>query len=216
LDENETFEILIPRAKYLNVQENDFVKKGDTLVDGTPVPHDILRILGVEELARYLVKEVQSVYKLQGVYINDKHIETIARQMLQKVLIKDSGDSGKLAGEQVQKKDLLDLNKLLESEGKKPAIYENILLGITKASLQTNSFISAASFQETTKVLTDAATQGKTDTLYGLKENVIVGRLIPAGTGSMTTLYSEIAEARDKAKLEERKKIQQNTENLEQ
>ena len=216
LDEQENFEILIPRSKYLNVQDADFVKKGDVLVDGTPVPHDILRILGVEELARYLVKEVQSVYKLQGVYINDKHIETIARQMLQKGLIKDPGDTGLLSGEQVQKKDLYLINKALEDEGKKPATYENILLGITKASLQTNSFISAASFQETTKVLTDAATQGKTDYLYGLKENVIVGRLIPAGTGSMTSTYNEIAHKRDIAKLAERKKIQENSENLDQ
>ena len=216
IDESETFEILIPRAKYLNVQEGDFVKKGDILVDGVPVPHDILRILGVEELARYLVREVQSVYKLQGVYINDKHIETISRQMLQKALIKDAGDTGLLVGEQVQKKDLFALNKSLEAEGKKPALYENILLGITKASLQTNSFISAASFQETTKVLTDAATQGKTDHLLGLKENVIVGRLIPAGTGSMTTAYTKLAHDRDIKKLAERRKIQENTENLEQ
>ena len=192
------------------------MKKGDTLVDGTPVPHDILRILGVEELARYLVKEVQSVYKLQGVYINDKHIETIARQMLQKAMIKTSGDSGLLEGEQVQKKDLLELNKKLIAEGKKPAIFENILLGITKASLQTNSFISAASFQETTKVLTDAATQGKSDFLHGLKENVIVGRLIPAGTGSMTSNYTEIAKVRDLAKLAEREKNQENSKILEE
>jgi DNA-directed RNA polymerase subunit beta' len=216
LDETETFEILIPRAKYLNVQDGDFVKRGDILVDGTPVPHDILRILGVEELARYLVREVQSVYKLQGVYINDKHIETIARQMLQKVLIKDPGDTGLLAGEQSHKKDLLSLNVQLESEGKQPATYENILLGITKASLQTKSFISSASFQETTKVLTDAATQGKTDHLYGLKENVIVGRLIPAGTGSMTTSYTEIAKTRDIAKIQERRKIEENIDNLDQ
>ena len=141
---------------------------------------------------------MQSVYKLQGVYINDKHIETIARQMLQKALIKDPGDTGLLQGEQVQKKDLMETNKLLEEEGKKPATYENILLGITKASLQTSSFISAASFQETTKVLTDAATLGKVDTLNGLKENVIVGRLIPAGTGKMTTDYENIAFERDK------------------
>ena len=216
IDELESFEILIPRSKYLNVQDGDFVKKGEMLVDGTPVPHDILRILGVEELARYLVREVQSVYKLQGVYINDKHIETIARQMLQKALIKDAGDTGMLVGEQVHKKDLLVLNKILIDEGKKPAKYENILLGITKASLQTKSFISAASFQETTKVLTDAATQGKVDHLVGLKENVIVGRLIPAGTGSMTTYYTELAQKRDMEKLAERKKIQENIANLDQ
>ncbi len=197
IDGDETFEILIPRSKYLNVQEGDFVKRGDILVEGTPVPHDILRILGVEELARYLVREVQSVYKLQGVYINDKHIETIARQMLQKVLIKDPGDSNLIVGEQIQKRDLLKLNKILENDGKKPVKYEPVLLGITKASLQTSSFISAASFQETTKVLTDAATLGKVDTLNGLKENVIVGRLIPAGTGKMTSDYENIAIKRD-------------------
>ncbi len=198
IDENESFELLIPRSKYLNVQEGDFVKKGDILVEGTPVPHDILRILGIEQLARYLVREVQSVYKLQGVYINDKHIETIARQMLQKVLIKDPGDSNLIAGEQIQKRDLININKILENDGKKQIIYEPVLLGITKASLQTNSFISAASFQETTKVLTDAATLGKVDTLNGLKENVIVGRLIPAGTGKMTSDYENIASERDK------------------
>ena len=198
LDEKQDFEILIPRSKYLNVQENDFVKKGDILVDGTPVPHDILRILGVEELARYLVREVQAVYKLQGVYINDKHIETIARQMLQKVLVKDPGDSNLISGEQIQRKDGLKLNKVLSNEGKQQAVFEPVLLGITKASLQTNSFISAASFQETTKVLTDAATLGKIDTLNGLKENVIVGRLIPAGTGRMTSEYENVAFQRDK------------------
>ncbi len=198
LDESENFEILIPRSKYLNVQEGDFVKKGDILVEGTPVPHDILRILGIEELARYLVREVQSVYKLQGVYINDKHIETIARQMLQKVLIKDPGDSNLISGEQLQRRDIIKLNKLLINEGKKEVIFEPVLLGITKASLQTSSFISAASFQETTKVLTDAATLGKVDNLNGLKENVIVGRLIPAGTGKMTTDYENIAFEKDK------------------
>ena len=202
LDEKDSFEILIPRSKYLNVQEGDFVKKGDILVEGTPVPHDILRILGIEELARYLVREVQSVYKLQGVYINDKHIETIARQMLQKVLIKDPGDSNLIVGEQQQRRDILKLNKLLNKESKKEVAYEPILLGITKASLQTSSFISAASFQETTKVLTDAATLGKVDSLKGLKENVIVGRLIPAGTGKMTTDYENIAFERDNEIIE--------------
>ncbi len=197
LDEKDTFELLIPRSKYLNVQEGDFVKKGDILVEGTPVPHDILRILGVEELARYLVKEVQSVYKLQGVYINDKHIETIARQMLQKVLIKDPGESNLIAGEQIQRRDAVKLNKILNENGKKVIEFEPVLLGITKASLQTGSFISAASFQETTKVLTDAATLGKIDPLNGLKENVIVGRLIPAGTGKMTTDYENLANERD-------------------
>ena len=210
LDEKDNFETLIPRSKYLNVQEGDFVKKGDILVEGTPVPHDILRILGVEELARYLVREVQSVYKLQGVYINDKHIETIARQMLQKVLIKDPGDSNLIAGEQIQKKDVLRRNKALSNEGKKEILFEPVLLGITKASLQTDSFISAASFQETTKVLTDAATLGKVDSLGGLKENVIVGRLIPAGTGKMTSDYENIASERDKEIISKN-----NTENIE-
>ena len=203
IDEKETFEILIPRSKYLNVQEGDFVKKGDVIVEGTPVPHDILRILGVGELARYLVREVQSVYKLQGVYINDKHIETIARQMLQKVLIKDPGDSNLIAGEQIQKRDVIKLNKMLSEKGKSLVVFEPVLLGITKASLQTNSFISAASFQETTKVLTDAATLGKVDLLNGLKENVIVGRLIPAGTGKMTADYENIAVEKDKEIIEQ-------------
>jgi len=197
LDNDDSIELLIPRSKYLNVQEGDFVKKGDILVEGTPVPHDILRILGVEELARYLVREVQAVYKLQGVYINDKHIETIARQMLQKVLVKDPGSSNLIAGEQIQRRDLIKLNKILSDQNRELIAYEPVLLGITKASLQTNSFISAASFQETTKVLTDAATLGKVDTLNGLKENVIVGRLIPAGTGRMTSEYEKIAKKRD-------------------
>ena len=213
IEDDENIELLIPRSKYLNVQEGDFVKKGDILVEGTPVPHDILRILGVEELARYLVREVQSVYKLQGVYINDKHIETIARQMLQKVLIKDPGDSNLISGEQIQRRDLVKLNKILESENKKLIKFEPVLLGITKASLQTNSFVSAASFQETTKVLTDAATLGKIDTLNGLKENVIVGRLIPAGTGRMTTEYEKVALDKDREIIEQ--KNPKNLENLE-
>ena len=161
-------------------------------------------------MARYLVREVQSVYKLQGVYINDKHIETIARQMLQKVLVKEPGDSNLIAGEQIQKRDVLKINKILSSEGKKEVLFEPVLLGITKASLQTNSFISAASFQETTKVLTDAATLGKVDTLNGLKENVIVGRLIPAGTGKMTSDYENIAFERDQEKI-----AKNETENIE-
>ncbi len=210
VDEKDEIEILIPRSKYLNVTEGDYVKKGDILVDGTEVPHDILRILGIEELARYLVKEVQSVYKLQGVFINDKHIEVIARQMLQKVLIKDPGDSGLLAGEQIHKNQLLSVNEDLEKEGKQIVKSEPILLGITKASLQTNSFISAASFQETTKVLTDAATQGKSDNLVGLKENVIVGRLIPAGTGRMTAQYTALARKRDLEKVSVSNKIEEN------
>jgi len=208
IEDEDTVEILIPRAKYLNVQEGDFVKKGDILVEGTPVPHDILRILGVEELARYLVREVQSVYKLQGVYINDKHIETIARQMLQKVLIKNPGSSNLMVGEQAHKKDILKLNDKLKNNGKDLIEYEPILLGITKASLQTSSFISAASFQETTKVLTDAATLGKIDSLNGLKENVIVGRLIPAGTGRISSEYEKIAAKRDKELLDQRNNLE--------
>ena len=213
LDEDKNIELLIPRSKYLNVQEDDFVKKGDVLVEGTPVPHDILRILGVEELARYLVREVQSVYKLQGVFINDKHIETIARQMLQKVLVLDPGDSNLIAGEQIQRRDAIKINKILQDQNKQIIDFEPVLLGITKASLQTNSFISAASFQETTKVLTDAATLGKVDSLNGLKENVIVGRLIPAGTGRMTTEYEKVANARDQEILS--KKDHENQENSE-
>ena len=151
---------------------------------------------------------MQSVYKLQGVYINDKHIETIARQMLQKVLIKNPGDSSLLAGEQAQKRDILKLNADLENKGKKIVQYEPVLLGITKASLSTSSFISAASFQETTKVLTDAATMGKIDPLKGLKENVIVGRLIPAGTGRITAEYEKVAAAKDKEILEKRKQAE--------
>ena len=207
-----TFETLIPRSKYLNVQEGDFVKKGDILVEGTPVPHDILRILGVEELARYLVREVQAVYKLQGVFINDKHIETIARQMLQKVLVKDPGDSSLISGEQIQKRDVLKINKSLESKGKKVVDYEPVLLGITKASLQTSSFISAASFQETTKVLTDAATIGRVDRLAGLKENVIVGRLIPAGTGKVTKEFEKIAKIKDQEIIAQKNIIRENDE----
>ena len=203
IDNEKQIENLIPRGKYLSVQEGDFVRKGDTIVDGTPAPHDILKILGVEELARYLVREVQSVYKLQGVTINDKHIEVIARQMLQKVQITDPRDSTFLVDEEINKNELNEVNKKLETEGKKLIKAEPILLGITKASLQTNSFISAASFQETTKVLTQAAVQGKIDRLRGLKENVIVGRLIPAGTGRIASMYQEIAKNRELEQIAE-------------
>ena len=201
-DENDSIEILIPRGKHLNVNEGDIVKRGEMIVDGIQVPHDILRILGVEELARYLVKEVQEVYRLQGVTINDKHIEVIARQMLQKVEIDDPGDSDLLKGEQMDKKDLIKLNKLLKENNKAIVTSKPVLLGITKASLQTNSFISAASFQETTRVLTDAAVQGKVDTLAGLKENVIVGRLIPAGTGKAHSEFNKISKSRDNEQIE--------------
>ena len=176
------------------------------MLDGSPAPHDILRILGVEKLTEYFVSEVQEVYRLQGVVINDKHIETIVRQMLKRVEVKDPGDSELLVGEVI---DLLDINKInekLKEEKKKPAAFERVLLGITKASLQTNSFISAASFQETTRVLTDASIKGKTDALEGLKENVIVGRLVPAGTGLTKIEWDKQAREQDKARLEELKK----------
>jgi DNA-directed RNA polymerase subunit beta' len=194
----ESVEYLIPRGKNLAVQHGDRVEKGDFVYDGHPAPHDILAIKGVEELARYLIKEVQDVYRLQGVTINDKHIEVIVRQMLQKIEIEDAGDSlHLLKGEQVDKAELDEENLRLHKEGKRPASGKPVLLGITKASLQTNSFISAASFQETTRVLTEAAVNGKVDTLEGLKENVIVGRLIPAGTGGMLRRLRRVAAKRD-------------------
>ena len=198
IDESEQeVSYLIAKGKHISVQDGDTIEKGEYLIDGNPAPHDILSILGLEALASYLVNEIQSVYRLQGVTINDKHIEVITRQMLQKVLIKDPGESNLIAGEQIQRRDVLKLNKILNEKGKKVIEFEPVLLGITKASLQTGSFISAASFQETTKVLTDAATLGKIDPLNGLKENVIVGRLIPAGTGKMTTDYENLAIERD-------------------
>ena len=163
--------------------DGQVVNKGEVIVDGPADPHDILRLKGVEELARYIIDEVQDVYRLQGVKINDKHIEVIVRQMLRRIVITDAGDSKFIREEQVERSEVLDENDRLKSEGKRPAEYDNVLLGITKASLSTDSFISAASFQETTRVLTEAAIMGKRDELRGLKENVIVGRLIPAGTG---------------------------------
>ena len=176
------------------------------MLDGAPAPHDILRILGVEALTEYFVTEVQEVYRMQGVVINDKHIETIVRQMLKKVEIKDSGDSDYLNGELVDRIDLNNANEELIKKNKKPASGERVLLGITKASLQTNSFISAASFQETTRVLTDSAIKGKIDTLEGLKENVIVGRLIPAGTGLTKNILDKQAREEDKIRIAELKK----------
>jgi DNA-directed RNA polymerase subunit beta' len=173
------------------------VQKGDYIVDGLPAPHDLLAIKGVEELASYLVNEVQEVYRLQGVVINDKHIEVIVRQMLQKVEITEKGDSSYLTGEQVDRIEFQETNDRLIADGLTPATSVPVLLGITKASLQTRSFISAASFQETTRVLTEAAVAGKRDTLDGLKENVIVGRLIPAGTGGMINRIRQIAMKRD-------------------
>ncbi|MGA7266848.1 MAG: DNA-directed RNA polymerase subunit beta', partial [Aestuariivirga sp.] len=205
-DTGEAVEYLIPKGKHLPVQEGDFIEKGEYIMDGNPAPHDILAIKGVEELASYLVNEIQEVYRLQGVNINDKHIEVIVRQMLQKVEITDAGDSTLLAGEQVDQVELEQENAKLEAEGLRPASGVPVLLGITKASLQTRSFISAASFQETTRVLTEAAVQGKIDTLEGLKENVIVGRLIPAGTGGMLARLRHVADKRDALILEEQKK----------
>ncbi len=176
-------EYLIPKGKHISVHEGDYVRAGEALMDGSRNPHDVLSVLGEKELAKWLVDEVQQVYRLQGVKINDKHIEVIVRQMLRRVRITDPGDTDFLIGEQVEKPIFEDVNAKLEGEGKRPAVAEPLLLGITKASLSTHSFISAASFQETTKVLTDAASAGKVDHLEGLKENVIMGRLIPAGTG---------------------------------
>jgi DNA-directed RNA polymerase subunit beta' len=176
-------EFLIPKDKHLMVHDGQVVNKGELIVDGPADPHDILRLQGISELARYIIDEVQDVYRLQGVKINDKHIEVIVRQMLRRVVITDAGDTRFIREEQVERSEVLDENDRMEAEGKLPAQYENVLLGITKASLSTDSFISAASFQETTRVLTEAAIMGKRDELRGLKENVIVGRLIPAGTG---------------------------------
>ncbi|MGB5082724.1 MAG: DNA-directed RNA polymerase subunit beta' [Burkholderiales bacterium] len=181
--ENVSHEYLIPKDKHVMAHDGQVVNKGEFIVDGPADPHDILRLQGVEALARYITDEVQDVYRLQGVRINDKHIEVIVRQMLRRIQIEDAGDTRFIPGEQVERADLLEENEKVEAEGRKPATYSYMLLGITKASLSTDSFISAASFQETTRVLTEAAIMGKKDDLRGLKENVIVGRLIPAGTG---------------------------------
>ncbi|MGB3471643.1 MAG: DNA-directed RNA polymerase subunit beta' [Erythrobacter sp.] len=197
-EEGDPVEYLIPKTKVIDVQEGDFVKKGDTLISGSPNPHDILEVMGVEALAEYLVNEIQEVYRLQGVKINDKHIEVIVRQMLQKVEITNGGDTTLLPGEQVDLAEMLEYNAKL-GRNKQPAEGTPILLGITKASLQTRSFISAASFQETTRVLTQASVEGKKDTLIGLKENVIVGRLIPAGTGAAMNRMRVTASSRDAA-----------------
>jgi len=197
-DKFEPVEYLIPKGKHISVREGDFVEKGDYIVEGNPSPHDILRIKGMEELSTYLVKEIQDVYRLQGVKINDKHIEVICRQMMQKTEITDGGETTLLAGEQVDQLELDEANKKSVDNGGKPAEGRPVLLGITKASLQTRSVFSAASFQETTRVLTDAAVNGKVDTLEGLKENVIVGRLIPAGTGGAIARLRVIAAERDR------------------
>ena len=197
-------EELVPKEKSILVHEGQVVNKGESIVDGPADPQDILRLLGIEELARYIVDEVQDVYRLQGVKINDKHIEVIVRQMLRRVVVENPGDSSYIAGEQVERSEMLDTNDALRADGKIPATYTNLLLGITKASLSTDSFISAASFQETTRVLTEAAIMGKRDELRGLKENVIVGRLIPAGTGFA---YHDARKAKDAMDEEERRAI---------
>ncbi|MCF6275927.1 MAG: DNA-directed RNA polymerase subunit beta', partial [Robiginitomaculum sp.] len=207
--DDETIEpstFLIAKGKHMSVRPGDRVVKGDYLIDGNPAPHDILEILGVEALAEYMVDEVQAVYRLQGVPINDKHIEVIVRQMLQKVEVTDPGDTSLLKAEQIDRQDFADVNKALleRDKDKTPATAKPFLLGITKASLQTKSFISAASFQETTRVLTEASVQGKEDMLEGLKENVIVGRLIPAGTGAILRKYQNLANARDTKLLDDR------------
>ncbi len=196
-DGKDTREYMIPKGKHVAVQEGDFVQKGDLLIDGSPVPHDILSVLGVAALAEYLINEIQEVYRLQGVKINDKHIEVIVRQMLQKVEISEPGDTTLLLGEQVDRHEFERENDKAALENLRPAQCKPVLQGITKASLQTRSFISAASFQETTRVLTEAAVSGLVDTLDGLKENVIVGRLIPAGTGAVVNRLKQIAAERD-------------------
>jgi DNA-directed RNA polymerase subunit beta' len=197
-DGSEPVEYLVPKSKTIDAQEGDYVKRGDNLIGGSPDPHDILEVLGIEPLAEYLVSEIQEVYRLQGVKINDKHIETIVRQMLQKVEITAAGDTTLLPGEQVDREEMDEINAKL-GKNEMPAEGKPILLGITKASLQTRSFISAASFQETTRVLTEASVQGKVDSLNGLKENVIVGRLIPAGTGAGMNRMRVTASSRDAA-----------------
>ena len=201
-------EFLIPKGKHISVQEGDFVEVGDALMDGNPVPHDILEVLGVEALANYLTDEIQSVYRLQGVKINDKHIEVIVRQMLQKVEITDAGETTYLVGEQIDREEFAEFNEKTAAEGGRVAVGKPVLQGITKASLQTRSFISAASFQETTRVLTEAACHGKVDNLVGLKENVIVGRLIPAGTGAVMKRVKKLAAERDHEVLERQRQQQ--------
>ena len=202
--EGKVWEELVPKEKNILVHEGQVVNKGESVVDGPADPQDILRLLGSEELARYIVDEVQDVYRLQGVKINDKHIEVIVRQMLRRVVVEAAGDSGYINGEQVERSEMLNTNDALRAEGKIPATFTNLLLGITKASLSTDSFISAASFQETTRVLTEAAIMGKRDELRGLKENVIVGRLIPAGTG---LAYHEARKVRESMDDAERRAI---------
>lgn len=200
----EAVEFLIPKGKHIAVHDGDYITKGEYIIDGNPDPHDILRILGVEALANFLVDEIQEVYRLQGVPINDKHIETIVRQMLQKVEILEPGDTGLIKGDHLDKPEFDKEQEKAIARGGRPAVTQPVLLGITKASLQTKSFISAASFQETTRVLTEASVHGKTDTLEGLKENVIVGRLIPAGTGSYLRSLQRVAAKRDEQLAQQR------------
>ncbi|MDC3028314.1 DNA-directed RNA polymerase subunit beta' [Candidatus Pelagibacter sp.] len=199
---------LIPKGKHINFNQGEKIKKGEYLLDGQPLPHDILRIMGIKDLTEYFVNQVQEVYRLQGVIINDKHIETILRQMLKKVEVKTTGDSSYLPGEIVDRIKFETNNEKLKLDGKTPATGERVLMGITKASLQTESFISAASFQETTRVLTDAAIKGKIDPLNGLKENVIVGRLVPAGTGNIKNNWNKKAIDDDNKFLSEQEKIE--------
>lgn len=221
-EEAKNSEYLVTKGKHITVQEGDYIQRGEMLMDGNPVPHDILDVLGVEALANYLVKEIQDVYRLQGVKINDKHIEVIVRQMLQKVEILTPGDSYLLVGEQLDHEEVEEINRKLAREKQELVTYKPVLQGITKASLQTNSFISAASFQETTRVLTEAAVNGKRDSLEGLKENVIVGRLIPAGTGSVMKRLRGVAALRDReilaerAEEEERRALEQEAANAEE
>lgn len=200
--DGESHEFLIPKEKQVLVHDGQVVNKGEMIVEGPADPHDILHLKGIEELSMYIVDEVQDVYRLQGVKINDKHIEVIVRQMLRRVQITDAGDANFITGEQVERSKLFDENDRVIAEGKRPAVYENVLLGITKASLSTDSFISAASFQETTRVLTEAAIMGKVDTLRGLKENVIIGRLIPAGTGLAYRRARKVREQFDRERSE--------------
>ncbi len=208
-ENGDTSSYLIPKGKHINFNQGEKIKKGEYLLDGQPLPHDILRILGIEELTEYFVNQVQDVYRLQGVIINDKHIEVILRQMLKKIEVKVQGDSTYLPGEIVDRIKFENTNEQLVKDGKNPAVGERVLMGITKASLQTESFISAASFQETTRVLTDAAIKGKVDKLSGLKENVIVGRLVPAGTGSVKNLWNKKARLDDEKFIAENEKIEQ-------
>jgi len=193
-DEGEIFEYSVPRAKHLNVEDGDRISVGDPITSGVMNVHDILRVLGPDELQKYLVKEIQEIYSLQGVIINDKHIELIIRQMLKKVRIVEPGDTDFIVGDRVDKTHYQRVNAVFQAEGKKVAIARPILMGITKASLGTDSFLSAASFQETTRVLAEAAIEGKIDYLYGLKENVTLGKLIPAGTGVASFRLNHLGE----------------------